>query len=376
MKFWHLLLGLSLGLNLVLLTIMVLAGIKASQFMAMGAAGEAAGPQPTTVAVGEVRADEWEVRMRSVGSVKAVEGITVRTEVAGLVEKIAFTPGRAVEARAVLVELDSSIERANLAQARAELDLAQRNLRRAEDLFATRSIPEADLDAARSQVAAVEARVASLEAQLAKKTIRAPFAGQLGIKQISVGQYLNPGEAVVLLQALDPVFVEFSLPQRELGRVREGLLVRARADAFPGDVFTGTLSAIAPEVDATSRNVRLQATFENPDRGLVSGLFVEVEVVMPERRAVKLIPSSSIVFAPYGDRVFVVSEGENGALTVSPTIVRLGEARGDFIEITEGLETGDRIVTAGAFKLREGAAIEVSDRGTVEPELEPTPANS
>lgn len=376
MKIWKLIFGLSLALNLVLITLIALAGTKASQFMAMGAAGEAAGPQPTAVAVDEVREDEWEITLRSVGSVDSVEGVTVRAEVPGVVEAIAFAPGRAVEAGAVLVKLESSIERANLEQAYADLDLAERTLKRTQDLFGTRSVPEADLDAARSQLASAKGRVASLEATLAKKTIRAPFAGILGIKQISVGQYLNPGEAVVVLQSMDPVFVEFSMPQRELGKLEEGLAVRAQVDAYPDQVFEGTLTAVNPEVDPLTRNVRLQATFENPGKELRPGLYVDVQVVMPESRTVKMIPSSSIVFAPSGDSVFVVTDNEDGQPTVSPSIVRLGQTRGDYIEVIEGLEAGERIVTDGAFKLREGAVIQISDRGTVEPELDPTPANS
>lgn len=376
MKLWHFLFALSLAINIALGTVIALAGIKAAQFKTMGAASSAGGPPPITVSTGEVLEDEWEVKLHSIGSVDAVEGVTVRTEVAGVVEKILFAPGKAVEAGTVLVELESSIERANLEQAQAELDLAQRTLRRTSDLFSSRSVPESDFDAARSQVAAAEARVSALRAQLAKRTIRAPFAGVLGIKQISVGQYLVPGEPVVVLQSLDPVFVEFSLPQRDLDLIAQGLVVRAQADAFPGKTYTGEVTAIDPEVDPTTRNVRLQATFANADGALRPGLFVNVEVVMPKRRTVKMIPTSSIVFAPYGDRVFIVTEKEGGGLTVRPSVVRLGETQGDFIEILDGLDVGERIVTDGAFKLREGATIKVSDRGTVKPELEPTPANS
>ena len=369
-------LSIVVALVVIGVAIVLLGGTKFLQIKKMIDAGEGGGGmQATAVSFGEARQDRWEVAIDAIGSVTAVEGVMIRAEVAGVVEAITFTAGAEAEAGSLLVKLDHSIEQANLEQALADLDLAERTLRRNTDLFATRSVPEANLDAAKSQLAAAKARVASLEASLAKKTLRAPFSGRLGIRQISVGQYLTPGDPVVLLQSMDPVYVEFSLPQRELGRLTEGLEVRAHADAFPDTAFTGTLTAINPGIDPATRNVRLQATFENPAHELRPGMFVEVEVIMPEARTVTMIPASAVLYAPYGNRVYVVKEADDGFIA-QQAIVRLGEARGDFVEILDGLEGNERIVVDGAFKLNEGSPVFSSDQGTVEPELDPTPANS
>jgi membrane fusion protein (multidrug efflux system) len=362
----------------VLIVFGVLAGVKAVQVKTMIEAGHAAGPPPEAVDVGPVRVDTWETARRSIGSVSAVEGVIVRTEVAGVVERIRFEAGQRVEPGAILVELEASIERANLAQARADADLAHRSLKRAKELFESGTVSEADHDQAVARVAETEARVASLEATLAKKTIRAAFAGYLGIKQISVGQYLQPGYAVVALQALDRVLVDFSLPQRDLAAVAPGLAVRAVDDAAPDRPLLGTLAAIDPQIDLDTRNFRLQATFDNPGQRLRPGMFVSVELVLGDSRRVVAVPSTAVLYAPYGSTVFVVNEGagEGTPLTVEQRIVRLGQAKGDFVEITEGLTGGERVVTAGAFKLRSGQAIVVSDRGTRPPSLAPTPADS
>ncbi|MFP4540545.1 MAG: efflux RND transporter periplasmic adaptor subunit [Opitutales bacterium] len=353
-----------------------LIGAKALQFMTMAETGEAMEESATAVSVAQVVTRPWETTIPAIGSVAPVQGITVRTEVGGVVEEIAFRAGAQVEQGELLVALDDSVEQANLAQAEAELDLAERNRRRSEDLYESRSIPAADLDAARSRVAAVEAQVASLRATLAKKEIRAPFAGTLGIRRISLGQYLTPGDAVVLLQALDEVFVEFSVPQREFGRLEEGLLVRATTDAYPDRVLEGRLTAINAQIDVATRNVRVQATFENRDDLLRAGMFVSAAVVLPEIREARMIPASAVMYAPYGNSVYIVEEGEDEALTVRRQFVRLGGSQGDYVEILEGVEPDERIVSAGAFKLRPGAAIRISDVGTREPSFTPDPADA
>ena len=220
---WKWLLSVFVALVVIVGTVLLLGGTKALQIKTMIDAGKSdGGPPPTAVTMGSAQTDTWEVVLPSIGSVTSVEGITVRPEVSGVITRIAFTAGAAVETGEVPIELDRSVEEANLEQAHAQLDLATRTLKRSEDLFATRSVAEADLDSARSQVAAATAQVASLEAVLAKKIVRAPFAGRLGIKEISLGQFVNPGDPIVALQSMDPVFVEFSLPQRELGRLSEG----------------------------------------------------------------------------------------------------------------------------------------------------------
>jgi|TARA_B110000438_G_scaffold289451_1_gene324043 membrane fusion protein (multidrug efflux system) len=335
------------------------------------------GPMPpTAVNIGSPSEATWEVSIPAVGTVTSVEGITVSPETPGIIEKILFKAGSTVEAGDILIELNKEIEKANLAQAEASLDLAKKTLRRSEDLFKTRSIAQAELDSARSQASAAEAAVLSVQSILAQKTIKAPFAGRLGVRQISVGQYLDPGESVVVLQSVDPVFIEFSLPQRNLGRIAEGYSVRAKIDAFPDNEFTGELSAISPQVDRATRNVLIQATFENPEQLLRPGMFTRVEVIMPVKRDVVVVPIMAVHYSPTGNRIYVAEENENGQFVSQQTIVRLGETRGDFVEIIDGLEGDERIVVDGAFKLLDGSPIFQSERGTVEPQLEPTPENN
>jgi membrane fusion protein (multidrug efflux system) len=304
----------------------------------------------------------------------------VRTEVAGVVSRLAFEPGQRVAAGTVLVELDRSIEEANLRQAEADAELARLSLMRARELAASGTISRADLDQALARGAETEARVASLAASLGKKTIRAPFAGQLGVKRISVGQYVQPGDELVALQALDRVLVDFWLPQRELQRLRPGLSVRLTSDADPGTTFEGRLSAVDPQVDPRTRNVRLQGTFDNPGRRLRAGMYVSVEVVLPQTRNVLVIPATAVLYAPFGDTVFVLADPPPGAgpgtWSVVQQVVRLGATRGDFVEVVEGLGGAERVVSAGAFKLRNGQPVTLSDVGTQQPSAAPTPADA
>jgi len=356
-----------------------LAGIKALQIGALVRAAPP-GPPPETVGAAPVRSETWQSSLPAVGSIAAVEGTVVRSEVAGVVSRIAFVPGQHVAAGAVLVELDRSVEQANLRQAEADAELARLTLARSRELWASGTIARADLDQAVARGAEAEARVASLAASLDKKTIRAPFAGQLGVKQISIGQYVQPGDALVVLQALERVLVDFWLPQRELGQLRPGLTVRATSDADPGTAFEGRLSAIDPQVDPRTRNVRLQATFDNSERRLRAGMFVSVEVLLPETRTVLVIPATAVLYAPYGDTVFLLGDpapgGAPGTWTVTQQIVRLGATRGDFVEVVDGLGGGERVISAGAFKLRNGQQVTLSDVGTLQPSAAPAPADA
>jgi membrane fusion protein, multidrug efflux system len=359
----------------VLAIVGILAGIKVCQVRTLIHAGQAGGPPPVAVSAAPVQRVTWETTLRSVGSVAAVEGTVVRAEVAGVVRRIAFEAGAHVAAGTTLVELDSAIERANLGQAQADAVLARQNLSRARELAASKILPQADLDQNVSRMAEVESRMASLQASLDKKVIKAPFGGELGVKRISVGQYLQPGSEIVSLEALDRVFVDFFVPQRELGRVAKGLIVRAVSDAHPDAAFEGRLTAIDPQVDPATRNARLQATFDNPGHRLRSGMYVALEIVLPEKRTITVVPATAVLYAPYGDTVFVLNESAKG-LTVTQQVVRLGDTRGDFVEITEGLTGNERVVGSGAFKLRNGQAVVLSDVGTRPPSETPNPANS
>lgn len=335
------------------------------------------GPQPpTAVNIGRPTKNSWVVSIPAVGSATSVEGITVSPETPGIIEKILFQAGRTVEAGDILIELNRDIENANLAQAEANLDLAQKVLKRSEDLFKSRSIAQAELDSSRAQFSAANAAVLSLKSVVEQKTIRAPFSGRLGVKQVSIGQYLNPGDPIVVLQSIDPIFIEFSLPQRHLGRLAEGHTVKTKVDAYPDQEFTGILTAISPQIDRATRNILVQATFDNPDALLRPGMFTRVEVIMPGQREVVIIPIMAVHYSPTGNRIYLAEENQEGVLVSQQAIIRLGETKGDFVEIVDGLEGDEKIVVDGAFKLMDGTPIFQSDRGTVEPRLEPTPENN
>lgn len=367
------LLGL-LAIGILLAIFFVLGGTKFLQISAMQKAGAGAMP-PTTVSATEVASATWETTIPSVGSVTALNGITVSTEVSGIVSEIAFEAGSHVEAGELLVRLDDSVEQANVARARSELDLARKNLARSRDLFESNSVPRSELDAAEANLATAEAALAAEKALLEKKRILAPFAGRLGIRHVSLGQYLSPGQPIVNLQSIAPVFVEFSIPQAELSRIERDYAVRLTSSAIPGETLTGQITAIDSRIDPATRNITLQATFENADGQLRPGMFVKVEVVLPEKREVLMVPQTAIIYNAYGDSVFVVTEGEEGGLVARQVFVRLGERRGDFVEILSGLEAGQRIVRAGAFKLRNNTPVALSDTGVVEAKLHPTPEN-
>jgi membrane fusion protein (multidrug efflux system) len=338
------------------------------------------GLPPASVSLGEVQAEKWEVRLSAVGSVSAVQGVTVAAEAEGVVREIRFEAGARVTAGEVLVRLDTDVEEAQLRAAEASADWARVSHKRAQDLIASRTISQAELDSTDAGVKQAEAQADNIRALIAKKTIVALFTGRLGIRAISVGQFLNKGEAIVSLQALDPVYVEFSLPQQRLGVVQPGLLVRVTSDAYAGRVFEGKVTAINADVDPVTRNVRVQATLANGGGELRPGMFVSVDVVLPESEAVLVVPATAIVYASYGNSIFLAVEGEAGPDGVKPLLaeqrtVRLGMRRGDFVAVTAGVNAGEKIVTNGAFKLRTGTPLIPSSQGVTAPELNPKPAD-
>jgi membrane fusion protein, multidrug efflux system len=341
------------------------------------AGGEQQQP-PEHVAIGEVKREVWEITIPAVGSVTAFQGVVVSAEAEGVVREIAFEAGSDVKAGAVLMQLDIEVQQSQLRAAEASADLARSNATRATELFANRTISRAELDGAQAALKQAEAQVDNVRAIIAKRTVRAPFAGRLGIREINVGQFINTGQHIVSLQSLDPVYVEFSLPQQHLAQLQQNLVVRALSDAFPGETFQGRLTAVNPDIDAATRNVRMQATLPNPAGQLRPGMFVNVEIVLPQKKDVLVIPATAVLYAPYGDTVFVVEEGKPAAdgkrpLVVDQKIVRTGERRGDFVVITSGLNVGDRIVMTGAFKLRKGVTVVDSPIGVPAPSLAPTP---
>ncbi len=366
---------IALAVLALLLVFGILAGIKFLQIRSMIEAGEQAGPEPVTVDEDQVRQGEWEQRIRSVGSFRTIEGTTLRSEAQGVVREILFEPGQSVEKGTVLVRLDTEVQEAQLEAAVAARKLAESNLRRVRELYRNNNISDAELDAAVASYDEAHANVSNLEAIIAKRTIRTPFRGRLGLRQISVGQYISAGQEIVSLQNTARLYLEFDIPQNQLRLLEPEMKVEARVDAYPDRLFTGNLTAVEPEVSRNTRSVTVQAFFKNPEESLKPGMFAEVLALRPDKREVLYVPRSAILNATYGDTVFIIENPEDGEgfPIARQAVVRVGEARGDFIEITEGLDGNERIVSSGAFKLKDGDPLRFSSRGTIEPELAPAP---
>ncbi|MCG6972695.1 MAG: efflux RND transporter periplasmic adaptor subunit, partial [Desulfobacterales bacterium] len=314
--------------------------------------------------------------LTSVGSLEAVQGVMVTAELKGKVEKIAFDPGAMVQAGDLLVQQDISSETAQLQAAEAAVSLTKITLERTRKLLTEKTVSQSQYDNADAQYKQAAAQVDNIRATIAKKTIRAPFAGRLGIRLINLGQALNEGDAIVSLQSFDPIFVNFSLPQQELAQIRQGLVVRMTTDALPGRTIEGKITAINPAVDAATRNFRVQATAANPEEQLRPGMFVNVAVVLPAQEKVLPIPATAVLYAPYGDSVFIVEENNNEKTgrpgkIVRQQFVRLGKKRGDFVAVASGLKEGETIVSTGVFKLRNGQAVVVNNSLAPEFKLKP-----
>jgi len=291
---------------------------------------------PETVTTTVVHTDSWESRLTAVGSLAAVQGVMVTAELTGKVVRIAFEPGTKVNAGELLVQQDTSSEAAQLRAAEATVELAARNLERLKKLLDRRTIAQSQYDNAEAQYKEGVAQADAIRAAIAKKNIHAPFAGRLGIRLVNLGQILNEGDPIVSLQSINPIFVNFSLPQQQLAQVQAGLTVRITSDALPGRAVEGKITAINPEVDAATRNIRIQATVSNRHEYLRPGMFVNVVVVLPAQQNVLAVPATAVLYAPYSDSVFVVEEkqsqnNQQPGLAVRQQIVQLGEKRGDFV---------------------------------------------
>jgi membrane fusion protein (multidrug efflux system) len=365
----------------VVLIIAVLAGIKTLQIRSMIDSGKKFVPPPETVTTALAKSESWETALSSTGSLTAVQGVNVTAETAGKVMKIGFQPGTAVNKGDLLVQQDISTEEAQLPGALSQVALSRANLKRADQLLKDGIISQADHDQAISNSAQSQSQVDTIRASIAKKTVRAPFSGQLGLRQVNLGQMLREGDAIVTLQTLDPIFVDFSLPQQELSRVRIGLLVSLTGDALGKEVITGKITAITPLVDAETRNVKLQATVSNSGNRLRPGMFVNASVGLPLRQQVVSLPATSVLYAPYSDSVFIIEEkkddktGKKG-LVVRQQFVRLGEKRGDFVAVTSGLKEGDTVVSTGVFKLRNGQSVVIDNKLSPKFEQNPKPENN
>ena len=364
-----------LGLALV---IGVLGGVKGLQIKRMIAQGEQFVPPPETVTTSVVQSAVWPSELVAVGSLEAVQGVVVTAELPGKVVKIAFEPGRAVKAGDLLVQQDITLETAQLRSAEATMELARLNLERAKELLPENVITRSSFDNADAEYKQAAAQADTFRATIAKKTIRAPFAGRLGLRLVNLGQTLDGGDPIVSLQSMDPIFANFQLPQQELAKIRRGLPVKLTADALPGLTIEGTITAVNPQVDSATRNVRVQATVANSRERLRPGMFVNAAVVLPEVQAVLTIPATAVLYAPYSDSVFIVEakpdpSAERSGNVLRQQFVRLGKKRGDFIAVNSGLEEGETVVSTGAFKLRNGQAVVVDNTLAPEFSLAPEP---
>ncbi|MEJ2453287.1 MAG: efflux RND transporter periplasmic adaptor subunit [Candidatus Thiodiazotropha sp.] len=352
--------------------------IKMKQFEAMGAA-EMNMP-PETVTADSVHRANWPNTISATGSLVAVQGVTVAAELGGKIVQIAFESGDRVKAGDLLLRIDVSAEEAQLRSAEAAAKLAKINLVRNRDLRANKTVSQADLDTAEANYKQATAQVDNVRAAIAKKTLRAPFAGQLGLRQVNLGQIVEQGTPIVTLQTIDPIYVDFSLPQQRFSLLSPGTEVRVTTDAAPEHTFAGKIIAVNPEIDQLTRSVRVRATLTNQGEQLRPGMFANVEVLLPSEQEVLAIPATAVLYAPYGDTVFVIDEQEDEQsgekqLLLRQQVVRLGETRGDFVAVTEGLKEGEQVVTSGVFKLRPKMAVVIDNTLAPNAQLSPKPAN-
>ena len=347
------------------------------KFRQIQTAVQASAYQPPPEAVTSVVAQPeiWPATTGVIGTMEAVHGVMVSSDLPGTVTKINFDSGKTVHEGDILVELDTREERAQLASLEAQRDLAKVNYGRTEQLVKDGVISRLEYDQATAQQKQTEANVGQIRATIERKTIRAPFSGTLGIRKVNLGQYLSAGNAVVQLQALNPIYVNFGLPQQALGQVRVGRSLRVTSEDLPGKAFTGKVTALDSVIDQTTRNVQVQATLANPEGKLQPGMFVQVEVVLGASRTVVPLPASAVSYAPYGDSVFVITDLKDpkghSYRGVRQQFVKLEGSRGDQVAVVSGLNPGDEVVTSGVFKLRNGAAVQVNNK--VQPGNNPAP---
>lgn len=374
------------GLLLVVGTLVALKFAQISKLIAFGGEMEAAGPPPETVGAGVSKSETWENTLSAVGSIAGVKSVEVSNDSPGRVMKIRFESGAMVKKGQVLVELDTSVERAQLASARSRKHLAESTLKRSKALVAQKVATQAELEQNEAALETATTDSSAISAAIARKIVRAPFDGRLGIRSVDVGQYLNPGTTLTTLESIGGVFVDFTLPQQELEKVKEGMPVRV---SIEGEKKTrmATLSAISPQLDGATRSLKLRATVEKDVDDLRPGMFVKVDVVLPEKKKVVTVPATAIIHASYGDSVFVVEPKPADTPGAAETadgkpvkighqkFVKVGPARGDFVAILTGLSANEEVVTEGAFKLKNNAPIVIDNTLKLDPKLNPQPEN-
>jgi membrane fusion protein (multidrug efflux system) len=349
-------------------------------------------PSPQTVTATKVSSQDWQPALAAVGSVVPVRGVDVTTEISGLVREIHFKSGQDVKKGDVLVELNADADKAQLAALEAAADLSASVLKRDKAQFEAQAIAQAQLDADAADLKSKRALAAQQQANIDKKTIRAPFSGKLGITTVNPGQYVNPGDKIVTLQTIDPIYVDFNLPQKQVGSLQVGQVVNVTSDGFAGVTFPGKITAISPKVDTTTRNVVVEATLSNPKRQLLPGMFANASVEVGDKKHYLTLPQTAITYNPYGSTVFVVMTADEAAaaakaaasgasapaqaasgngLVVQQAFVTTGETRGDQVAILKGLKEGQQVVTSGQVKLKNGTSIVIDN--TVSPANSPNP---
>ena len=370
-----------IGMLAVTLTLVAALGfVKFKQIQAAIAQGAAFQPPPEAVTTIVAQQETWPATLSAIGTVAAVRGVTVSADLPGTVERIAFDSGQAAREGDVLALLDTRQERAQLAAAEAQRDLARVNFARLQGLLNERVISRAEFDRATAEQRQADARVGEIHAAIDRKTIRAPFSGVLGLRQVNLGQYLSGGDALVTLQSLNPIYVNFGVPQQAAGQMRAGRTVRITVNDQPSVEFTGRVTALDSVVDQATRNVQVQATLANPHGVLRPGMFVQTEVAVGATSSMVSLPASAVSYAPFGDSVFVVADIKNDKgqtyRGVRQQFVKLGATRGDQIAVVSGIKAGDEVVTSGVFKLRNGAAVFVNNKVRPANNPKPKPENS
>ncbi|WP_127477336.1 efflux RND transporter periplasmic adaptor subunit [Sulfurivermis fontis] len=336
-------------------------GIKAYQFRMMQA--QFAQPMPPAViSATEAREEQWQPRLQAAGSLVALNGTDVTTEIGGIVSAIRFESGQAVKAGDVLLQLEATVDKAALEGARAERRLAEVQLERAKDLIKRNAISSSDYDAAKASFDAAEARMAEKAAKLAQKTIRAPFDGLLGIRGVNLGEYLSPGTRIVSLQALDPIYVDYALPERHLRELAPGQAVEVRVAAYPEQVFRGSLQAVESGVDRRTRSIALRAILDNSAGLLRPGMFADVATVLPTVDTVITVPQTAISFNTYGNFLYVIEKAEGGKLLAKRRQVETGRSHEGRIVVSKGLKAGEQVVRAGLVKLRDGMPVAIDNQ--------------
>jgi membrane fusion protein (multidrug efflux system) len=355
-----------------------LGAVKAAQIKKMASAPHVM--PPAAVSTAKAKSELWHSTLHAIGTLAPVEGVTVSADADGVVVRIAAENGAAVKAGDILVELDTTTERPQLAASEARAELARLNLARAKELLDRQANSKSEYDAALASFKQASAEIDALKALIAKKTVRAPFAGRVGLRQVNLGQFVGRGSALLPLQNLDPIYVNFSIPQRNLSSLSLGQKVSLVVDAFSATPFEATVTAINSQVDAATRNISVQATVANPKEQLRAGMFARVEVQMPQAESVIVVPATAIAYASYGNSIYIVEKmkGPDGKefLGVRQQLVKIGATRGDLVAVSGGVKADDEIVTSGVFKLRNGIPIQVNN--TVQPGSDPAPkpANS